>query len=78
MALLMGRQNNAVQVGASAEMRSRQANNAYRIIGDVSCDNEYMLLDDVWTTGSSMMAACELLKKNGARNVSVIVLAKSG
>ena len=74
----MGRQNNAVQVGASAEMRSRQANNAYCIIGDASCDNEYMLLDDVWTTGSSMMAACELLKKDGARNVSVIVLAKSG
>lgn len=75
---LLERRNSTVQVGADAEMRQRQANAAYGLAKVVDKDAEYLLLDDVWTTGSSMMAACDVLQKAGVEKISVVVLAKSG
>jgi len=71
------RANNTVQVGADAKKRVEQAQTAYRAI-TVDEKKRYILLDDVWTTGSSMLAACNEMQKAGAKNISVIVLTKSG
>jgi predicted amidophosphoribosyltransferase len=105
------RKNKAVQVGADAETRKRQADEAYgidfiemeRVIFeygsarnadgedvDVMRDNntkrvEFLLLDDVWTTGASMRAARDVLYQELVRRgleleikISAICLAKSG
>ena len=74
---LLIRCNNAVQVGTDAETRKKQAESAYRAAEGVNSDTEYVLIDDVWTTGSSMMAACEVMQKAGARKISVVIIAKS-
>ena len=71
------RNNKSVQVGASEEMRKMQAELAYALGAKFCAHEKYLLIDDVWTTGSSMLAAQELLVRNGARNVAVGVLARS-
>ena len=71
------RANNTVQVGADAKKRVEQARTAYAA-RNVNASKKYILLDDVWTTGSSMLAACNEMQKAGAKNISVIVLTKSG
>lgn len=74
---LLKRRNKTVQVGASAEMRKKQAATAYRIAGKIDPKAEYLLMDDVWTTGSSMLAAHDMLQKAGAEKISVVVIAKT-
>ena len=56
---MIERANNTVQVGASNEKRKVQAKEAYIVRRKLDPLKTYMLLDDVWTTGSSMMAAYE-------------------
>ena len=75
---LLRRRNNTVQVGANAEMRQRQAASAYALAAAVDKKTEYVLLDDAWTTGSSMLAACAELQKAGAEKISVVLIARSG
>jgi predicted amidophosphoribosyltransferase len=71
------RVNNSVQVGAGADMRHKQAAMAYRATR-VDANKKYLLIDDVWTTGSSMMAACEAMCAAGAKNLAIAVIARSG
>lgn len=77
MAKVLVRGNNAVQVGASEEKRKEQAKTAYIVKPDIDQSENYLLLDDVWTTGSSMLAACDALQRAGCKNINVAVLAKS-
>ena len=70
------RNKNTVQVGASREMRISQAKEAYRV-ADVNPEAKYLLLDDVWTTGSSMMAAVQKLRDAGAKKIGIVVIARS-
>lgn len=72
------RGNNTVQVGASQEERKKQAQTAYVARGGIDSYANYLLLDDVWTTGSSMLAACEVLRACGCSRINVAVMAKSG
>ena len=72
------RVNSTVQVGADEERRRMQVASAYRAVRTLSAKGKYVLIDDVWTTGSSMMAACAELQKVGINNISVVILAKSG
>lgn len=74
---LLSRAKNTVQVGASSDLRKIQAKEAYDVLVDFDPDRHYVLLDDVWTTGSSMMAAAELLRKKGAKNISALLLART-
>ncbi len=72
------RGNKAVQVGASEEKRVEQAKTAYIAKDNIDREVDYLLVDDVWTTGSSMLAACNALQKVGCKNINVAVIAKSG
>jgi predicted amidophosphoribosyltransferase len=66
-----------VQVGASAEKRKKQAQEAYALRADFDPDLHYVLVDDVWTTGSSMLAAAQKLRSCGAQHVDILVIAKT-
>lgn len=74
---LIGRAKNTVQVGASRDQRLTQAKSAYKLLAPPDPNKTYLVIDDVWTTGASLCAACELLTKNGARLPMVAVLARS-
>ena len=76
---LLIRANNTVQVGASQTERLAQALSAYRAReGRIEADKAYLLVDDVWTTGSSMRAAAMELRRAGASKVYGAVVAVSG
>jgi len=70
------RANSTVQVGASNEERRAQAQSAYVAKG-LEAEKRYLLVDDVWTTGSSMLAACEAMRAAGAKNLAIAVIARS-
>lgn len=74
---VLKRTNNAVQVGMTAEKRREQAKTAYKLKKAVRSSEHYLLIDDVCTTGASLMAAKEELKKGGANKVSAAVVAWS-
>ncbi len=76
MARVLVRNKNSVQVGASREKRAAQAKEAYRAT-NVDPEAKYLLFDDVWTTGSSMMAAIEKLREAGAKKIGIVVIARS-
>lgn len=77
---LLERAQNTVQVGTSRAQRLTQAGRAYQINLRYSIEpgKAYLLLDDVWTTGASMVAAAELLTDAGAENVMGAILVVSG
>lgn len=75
---VLRRGNKAVQVGANEKVRKKQAESAYIVKDNIDTEANYLLLDDVWTTGSSMLAACNKLRAYGCQKISIAVLAKSG
>ena len=66
-----------VQVGAKVADRKTQAARAYALRDKLDPDANYLLLDDVWTTGASMLAAAQVLRKAGAKRLYGAVVAVS-
>ena len=79
IARIITRATNSIQVGANATTRVKQANEAYAISPKKTIDQNatYVLIDDVWTTGASMLSAAKLLKKAGAQKIVCIIIALS-
>ena len=73
---LLRRKTNTVQLGATARVRQQQANQAYVCPSQLDPDVPYLLLDDIATTGSTLIAAANCLKKAGARTVIAAVIAR--
>ena len=74
--MVLERAADTVQVGTKAAVRQEQAKKAY--VASMTPDSEttYLLLDDVWTTGASMLAAAETMRLVGAKCVlGVVVMA---
>ena len=65
MVRILGRAKDSVQVGSSKSQRKIQAKNAYELLIDPDLDVKYLLVDDIWTTGASMLAAIEILTQAG-------------
>lgn len=76
MKCVLKRRNNTTQVGATVDERRIQALGAYEVVG-VDALDRYLLIDDVWTTGSSMLAACEAMRAAGTKNLAIAVIARS-
>lgn len=76
---LLYRTNNTIQVGADRAARLKQAAQAYGITPHVNINPKatYLLLDDVWTTGASILSAAQKLQQVGIKNLSISILALS-
>lgn len=75
--MLLKRVNSTVQVGATREKRLTQMAEAYMVDGAVDARRKYLLIDDVATTGASLKAAEEVLRKAGAKKIEKAVLITS-
>ena len=73
------RDKDTIQVGSTRSSRLSQAASAYKIAPHFTPDpsTTYILLDDVWTTGASLLSAFSLLKKAGAKHIIIAILAYS-
>jgi len=65
------------QVGQSAADRRDNMKNAFRLNPKLEIRNSNILLvDDVWTTGSTLKECCYVLKRGGAKTVWALTLAR--
>ena len=73
------RNKNTVQVGSDRKTRLTQVEHAFTINPKFKLDQTatYILFDDVWTTGASMMAATKKLQQARARKIIILILAVS-
>lgn len=78
MKMLIKRVNNTTQVGASEAERKQQAKKAYMVDGKIDYEAQYILVDDVWTTGSSMLEATKRIQEKGITKIGAMIIAKSG
>lgn len=74
---LLSRATDTVQVGAKVSDRKSQAAKAYALTAKIDPTATYLLLDDVWTTGSSLLSAAALFQSAGAKNLYAATLAIS-
>ena len=74
VATVISRKNTTVQVGADSDKRKEQAKGAYAVSSRLDEKKQYLLIDDVWTTGASMEAAISAIKKAGAKKVASAVI----
>ncbi len=73
--MVLERAADTVQVGTSAAERAKQAEQAYRVARKIDVEKTYLLLDDVWTTGASMLAAAKTMQEAGVENLVGVILA---
>lgn len=66
---LLQRATDSVQVGTNATERQAQATRTYELAKAIDPNTIYLLLDDVWTTGASMVAAANILKQAGVKTI---------
>ena len=76
---LLLRAKDTIQVGADRQARLSQAASAYVVNPKITINPNatYILLDDVWTTGASMLAATKKLQQAGAKHVIISIIALS-
>jgi len=70
------RASSAVQFGKSAREREAQSKVAFAVKGSLAPDTNYLLLDDIITTGSTVKYAAKHLAQAGAGQVWVAVVAR--
>ncbi len=76
VARVLARSNNTMQRHATAASRSRQAKFAFKVAGEIKQNVNYLVIDDVMTTGATIRYATKALKEAGADRVWVAVLAR--
>ena len=65
------------QAKLNSRQRHQNIKNAFEIVENCKLKNENcLLIDDVWTTGSTMRECCWILKRAGAKKVWAITLAR--
>lgn len=74
---ILQRAADTVQVGTKMAARQTQADRAYAVTSEVVPEPTYLLLDDIWTTGASLLAAERVLRRAGAAKIMAVVIAIS-
>ena len=67
----------AAQSGLTAEQRTRNVQQAFRLRPGCRVPARVVLLDDVMTTGNTVAAASRVLKEGGCRRIDVWVCARA-
>jgi ComF family protein len=71
------RRHSQRQVGASRVLRMRQAQEAFELVEPDSVRGKHVLLvDDVTTSGATLLAAAQLLVRASAAQINAVVAAK--
>ncbi|MDO4781275.1 MAG: ComF family protein [Candidatus Saccharibacteria bacterium] len=74
---LLCRRNNVTQHYAkTAAQRRKQAAEFFEVVGAVSSKTPYLLIDDIFTTGATLAEAARALRKAGAKDIIVGVIAR--
>lgn len=69
--------NTKPQFSLSAHERNKNVKNAFSLNTKYKIPNtNILLIDDVWTTGSTMAECCRVLKRNGAKTVWALTLSR--
>jgi ComF family protein len=76
--VLVRRRATAPQVGLSAAEREENVQGAFECVGGEAAGKRVLLVDDVYTTGSTLAAASAALRDGGARSVWAYTLARAG
>ena len=73
----LSRQNNTVQHFAkSANQRKEQAKTFFQIRHTIDPGVNYLLIDDIFTTGATIEAGAYCLKQAGAQSIDVAIIAR--
>ena len=76
---LLRRRNNVVQHATrSSRQRKRQAKEFFEVSQPVNQNKLYVIIDDIFTTGSTLAAAADCLRQAGAENIQAAVIARHG
>ena len=76
---LLRRRNNVTQhFTKSSKERKRQARYFFEPASMIDPDKTYLIIDDIFTTGATISAAADCLKKADAKRVEVAVIARHG
>jgi len=76
VARILVRNTNTMQRHATAAARGLQAKIAFKVVGVVDENINYLIVDDVVTTGATVRYAAKALKDAGASQIWVAVLAR--
>ena len=76
--LLIKKRSNLSQVGLSKEERKNNVKNVYSIdsLRQKHSISNLLLIDDIYTTGATIEACCQELKKTGVKGLYVLTLAR--
>lgn len=74
--ILTRTKNTQPQVGLEASLRRENIKDAFDVLDQKPLGCNFLLIDDVWTTGSTLKECGYVLKKHGARKVWAITLAR--
>lgn len=75
--ILLRERHTRPQVGLDMKERKKNVVGAFTVQnGEMIIDKDIILVDDVYTTGSTVNECAKALKKNGAGVVSVVTLAR--
>jgi ComF family protein len=66
------------QVGLDADERRANVEGAFECVGDGLAGSGVLLVDDVYTTGATLEAACAALRDTGVSSVWAYTLARAG
>ncbi|PID32983.1 hypothetical protein CR969_03175 [Candidatus Saccharibacteria bacterium] len=74
---VLKRRNNVTQHFAkNVAERRKNADEFFKIDAKIDPDKHYLVMDDIFTSGSTVRAAAECLRQAGAKQISVVVVAR--
>jgi ComF family protein len=75
--ILVRHRSTVAQVDLGAEQRRENVRDAFRCVSQGAVGKHVLLVDDVLTTGSTLEACAEALRKGGASSVQALTLARA-
>lgn len=73
---LLIRTDNAVQHGLKARERKKAAEKTFAVKNTSDKPSEILLIDDIYTTGSTVNAAAKQLKDSGIKRINLAIIAR--